>query len=361
MRNKLNYVAAGAEGLFSKEGEWVFDLKAMPIDYYLINASTFIGKKGVETAVKQKEQANALGKTILCDSGGFQLATEVIDYIDPQGVIDVQNRVADIGFILDVPTMKRTTTAGAAGLELDASEGYFSTCLEKTVQNLRKAKDIKRNFKYYGIAQGVSYNQLKRWWETIEKEDTFAGIGTKGVILEQVLNGLFFTESTGVLSHHILGLGAAPRLLLVRYFYFHSKKDMNCITYDNTNHIQYSKYMQMVLPFCSPSYGKSLNINDFEELSGVRLLNKEPDEIFFAGIKNLYYYGMLNRFINMLDTAEVIRDFVKSNMKGMLPYIQCIDDYFEHGIQYVMKNYPDLGDGPQEKKQTASILSFAKG
>jgi hypothetical protein len=356
MRNLLNYVAAGAEGLFNGT-EWVYDIERMPIDYYLINASTFIGKKGVDVAVKQKLYANQHGKHIICDSGGFQLATEVIEHIDPVGVVEVQNRVADIGFILDVPTMKRARGAGAGGLELDASDEYFEQCLQKTIGNIQKVKDLEKNFSNYAIIQGVSYDQLKRWWEAIKGEDIFDGVGTKGVIFSQVLNGLFFVDSTNVKSHHILGLGAAPRILLVRYFYLLSKKDMKVISYDNTNHIQYSKFMQVVLPFTNCSFNKSDDMELFQEMTGIKISKIKEDPIFHAGIRNLYYYGLQNRLINLLDTPETLRDFIKANFKDMIYYVRMIDDFFDKGADYILKKYPEMSAGV-EKKQKANVEDF---
>lgn len=359
MTNKLNYVTAGAESLYDKNEGWAFDLASMPVDFYLINASTFIGGKGVEVASKQFKDAQAAHKSVFCDSGGFQLATGTIEHIDPKGVVEVQNITCDRGFILDVPTMRRAGSAGATGLELDASEEYFNICLKKTQANIAAAKEIERNFRYYAIVQGVTYHQLLRWWEGINGLDSFQGIGTKGVILSQVLNGLFFAETTQIKSHHILGLGAAPRLLLVRYFYLASNKKMTTITYDNTNHIAYGKNMQATVPFTNCTYDKNTEETWalFEEESGVKLLSK-PNPILYVQVKNVYYNAMMNKFINMLSTTNTVRDFVDSNYKQVLPYLNCIDDYFDKGIDYVLKRYPDLSVATKSKVSTASLFDF---
>lgn len=353
----LNYVAAGAEGFF-KNGKWSFDLNTMPIDYYLINASTFVGSKNIEQIVKQKEEANAAGKQIFVDSGGFQLATETIDYLDPQGIVEVQNRTANQGFILDVPTMRRTRGAGAGGLELDASPEYFNHCLTKTIGHLNSAKHIPRNFEYYAVVQGVSVDQLQAWWTAIQQVDTYQGIGTKGVILEQVLSGLFFMETNDIDCHHILGLGAAQRILLVRYFYMLSKKTMKRVTYDNTNHIQYAKYMQAVMPFLNCFYDKNENKEHFEKFSGVKMDGISPNDMTtFISTKNLYYYGLQNRLINLLSTPTTVRDFVVANFKAMEIYLNCIDDFFDKGIAYVLKKYPDLDYVPK-KVATSNLMDF---
>jgi len=358
MRNILNYVCAGAEGFWDKKkNRWVFNVAQMPIDYYLINASTFIGSKDMEHAVEQAGVAMAHNKGVFCDSGGFQLATGVIDSIDPVGVAEVQNRCCTHGFILDVPTMKRARGAGAGGLELDASEDYFVHCLLKTVDNIRRAKSVEKKFQNYAIIQGVTYDQLRRWWEGISQYDTFQGIGTKGVILSQVLNGLFFAETTDVKCHHILGLGALPRIILAKYFYLLSKKDMTLITYDNTNHIQYAKNMQTVLPFMNCSYSKSADVDLFKAVTGIEVMPGR-DETFYGSVRNAYYYGLQGRLINMLDTTNAVKDFVKSNFRKMEPYLEVIDDYFDKGIQYVIKKYKDLSEGAETKSKKTDLMDF---
>jgi tRNA-guanine family transglycosylase len=358
MRNKLSYVVAGSEALF-RNGQWVFDLKTMPVDVYLYNATCYVGGRSINDALEQKKQANEKGKLMMCDSGGFQFATEVVKDLDPIGIIEIQNRIADLGFILDISTSRRVRGAGASGLELDSSDSWHQHCLERTQKHIRAAKDVEKKFKYYAVIQGATYDQAQKWWDGIKDEDTYQGVGTKRDLFEQILFGcMMIDKMPSIKYHHILGLGATNKMLLLRYFYLCSKKDMVLITMDNTSHVQYAKYMQLKLPFSGCCYSKTNDLKGFEELSGLKFNQYDIGEVMFTSIRNIYFDALHVNMINMLDTADSVKDFIDKNFPQLMTYVNAIDDYFDKGFEYVTKRYFQSTEKHEVHKQKSSALSF---
>lgn len=354
MRNKVQYVVAGADTFFTKDGEYAFDPKTMPIDCYLTNAAGVKGRR-LERLVRFKEYMNDAGKTLFCDSGGFQLATKVVDSLDPMGIIDVQNRIADRGFILDVPTLKRVSSTGASGLHLDTSDAYMEECLKRTQEHIKAAQDIEKAFKYYAVIQGATYDQLSRWWEGIRELDTFVGAGTKAETPGQILMGLVKVHETPELtSHHILGVGVAKKLVLIKYFYLCNDREMDMVSYDNTTYLQLASHMHGQIPFTKSANVKGTSQEVFEELTGVRVIGTLK-ETFMVAIRNMYLEANLCKYINMLDTPRICKEFVAENMPGMLRYIHCVDDYFEHGLNFIVTKYPEIDEKKETRKQR-SIL-----
>jgi hypothetical protein len=356
MRNYVHFVPAGFENFIHK-GKVGYRLSDMPVVCYLYNAVTYLGKGKIEEAVAVKQAVNDAGRVLMCDSGGFQLATGVVKSIDPVGIIDVQNRIADIGFILDVPTMRKTSDGhGMLGLKNDASEEYLKECLEKTIKHIRLGAKIDKLFKYYMVIQGSIYNHIVKWYEAIKDEDKFYGFATKATTYEQLMSGLFLSEQVDLPGHHMLGLGAERKFLIVKYFYLRSSKKREYITCDNTNYIQNGKRVMLQFPFTNDFRWRCPDLPGMFEFVGIR--QNDMDNRLLTMIMNMYWEAQANIMLNLMDTPEAVKGFINENFKGISRYITMIDEFFDKGLEFVLSKYKDELNQEEQSGGTADIMSF---
>jgi hypothetical protein len=356
MKNYVHYVPAGFENFIHK-GKVGYNLRDIPLSYYLYNAVTYLGKGKIEEAVQVKEAVNAAGRLLMCDSGGFQLATGVVKSIDPVGIIDVQNRIADIGFILDVPTMRKTSEGhGMLGLTNDASEEYLDECLQKTIKHIRLGAKIEKSFKYYMVIQGSIYNHIAKWYDAIRNEDKFYGFATKATTYEQLMSGLFLSEQIVLPGHHILGLGATRKFLIVKYFYLRSKQEREVITCDNTNYIQNGKRVMLQFPFTDDFRWRCKDLAGMFDFVGIRQENM--DNRLLTMIMNMYWDAYAGMMLNVMDTSEAVKEFVNKNFKSLSRYIIMIDEFFDNGLPFVLEKYKDELNREEQSGSATNIMSF---
>lgn len=278
-------------------------------DYVLINASS-IKPHQVEM---YKEKIKNSNKKILVDSGGFQLLTGVLDYINPKDVIKIQNELADIGFILDVPPLRST------------DESTLKSCIAKTKENILSVKDIPRNFDYYFVLHSHEITSMERWFNELEHLDTFEGISTKGNTKQKLLLGLMYISTTSYTKHHILGVGSNLAMTLINYFYNKEPKVMERVTFDSSSPLVWSRNKRLFFPFINSTLWISKYEGKQIESFDVDRLIKDHRYFFIQNINQYNYQSIFIRDI-CKDEKETKEFF---NTYG--EYFEIIDYFFEHG------------------------------
>jgi len=331
--NKVYHVPAGLDGYHKQ-----VILENLKCEYVLVNASAINNEKDINNLSEFKDKCSALNIKVLCDSGGFQLATGTRTNIDPRDIINIQNKVSNIGFILDKPPMKKQANGvGATSLINDNSEKFFSECIEATKENILAVKDMDKNFDYYFINQGASFEQLKRWFDELNDLDKFDGISTKAVDKEQLILGLMFVqEFTPYVNHHILGIGSIIGSVIINYFYSKSRT-MNRVTFDSTSALMNSSGKRLVVPFKDKTISLSKYENIEGEIFGIKFetLKTNPYRFFELNVRNLNEQHSL---INILaSNAEELKETFNQNKYNT--WFEIIDFFYAHGMEKTIIKY----------------------
>ena len=141
--------------------------------------------------------------------------SELLKNLTPQKVLSIQEAIADIGFILDLPPFLdegHNTTAV-----------FFQKAMRTTAENTRimiESRDPSKQLKLYGVLQGKYPDQLEMWWETMKvfsgKLDGWA-LASKGSLEKTMMyiNFLFLNEIN--VPVHFLGVGNFNALALIIY------------------------------------------------------------------------------------------------------------------------------------------------
>jgi len=105
--------------------------------------------------------------TIFADSGGYQITT-MNKKIEPFAVLRWQEKIADVGFTLDVPPH---SVCG------DYSDKMFRKCMAKSNENADIMWQYKQNdeMELWGIIQGKDIDECMDWYEDLTKEYEYDG------------------------------------------------------------------------------------------------------------------------------------------------------------------------------------------
>lgn len=83
--------------------------KDFGLDYYMTNFTEFIGARDRKSLRLREGHKHIEGTPlVISDSGGFQLMTGKLDYVDPVEAVQWYNRNVDIGIVLDIPPVGGT-------------------------------------------------------------------------------------------------------------------------------------------------------------------------------------------------------------------------------------------------------------
>lgn len=253
--------------------------------------------------------------------------------------------------------MRKTSEGhGMLGLTNDTSEEYLNICLEKTIKHIRLAKNIEKKFKYYMIIQGSIFSHTEKWYNALKGEDNFYGFATKATTYEQLMAGLFLSETIDLKGHHMLGLGAAKKFLVVKYFYLRSTKTRELITCDNTNYIQNGKRVTLQYPFIKDFRWRSKDTGGMLKFMGIG--HKSKSDRLACMIMNMYWEAQTCKMVNIIDTAESLKGFVDENFKGIRRYLTMIDEFFDKGLPFVLEKYRHELNQEAPSGGTSDIMSF---
>lgn len=134
--------------------------------YVLISPVHYFGNSNLREDSKMKDAF------VVSDSGGYQKAMGKFDQkINVVDILRWQENNADVGFILDVPPLKLKGRYGGS-LELGGNK-VFDKSLDETFKNAKMAVEYKekKDFELYGVVQGNSFDQLRKWHTKMSELD----------------------------------------------------------------------------------------------------------------------------------------------------------------------------------------------
>lgn len=100
------------------------------------------------------------GIGVICDSGGFQLVREKLDFIDPIELAKMYNRVCNIGMDLDIPDM----------INMDRS--HFDAIARIQKANYEAMKTVlHKNVHICLVNHGKTIQDRERWYELVDRSD----------------------------------------------------------------------------------------------------------------------------------------------------------------------------------------------
>jgi hypothetical protein len=172
----------------------------------------------------------------IIDSGGFELYSPksknnpyhdaLVKVLTPQKVLSIQEAIADIGFILDLPPYldaAHTTTPE-----------FFQEAMITTAENTRimiANRNPSSKLKLYGVLQGKQLAQLLKWWETMKvfngKVDGWA-LASRGDFERTIMYIFFILLNEINVPVHFLGTGNPDAFALIIYLL---RKDENGLPY----------------------------------------------------------------------------------------------------------------------------------
>jgi len=307
----IKYASAGCESRYLQPN---LNFGAFLSKCVLINATALNNKRDSPLLSKINEMKKN-GFIILVDSGGFQLATGACKDLNVGEIIEIQNLYGDIGMMLDVPPIKG-----------ELNWKYFSECLEETRINLHKAKNYKKNFKYYFVLQGETFETLDTWYNELNHIDTFDGVSLKGLTLEKMLlAAMYAIDKTDYKNFHFLGVSSTNRQILIDYL-FKGMDDSYCVTYDSTTPVMLGKSKMMKFPFSDVtlSFSKVKNFDDFKDVLQVE---NDFNSIISLNVLNINLQQLFIK--NMVHDRKLLEDaFSKYKLK---PYFDIIDYFLANG------------------------------
>lgn len=203
--------------------------------YYLYNRSNEYYRKHKNLNFRERIQFPKTSLFIV-DSGGYELYSpksknnsyhsELVKNLTPQKVLSIQEAIADIGFILDLPPFMdeaHNTTAS-----------FFQEAMRTTAENTRimiESRDLSKKLKLYGVLQGKYPDQLEMWWETMKvfsgKLDGWA-LACKKSLRTTMMYIIFLLLNEINVPVHFLGVGNNNSFALIIYLL---RKDENGVPY----------------------------------------------------------------------------------------------------------------------------------
>ncbi len=166
---------------------------------------------------------------IVADSGGFQLARGVVDFLDPKDIVTSHNGSCNSGMTLDIPmahSLQKDFLIRAAKIN----------ALNNTIFQKHKRKSLE----LINIFHGGTFYSRDKYRELVE-DDKYDRVALGGVktleliplvlqIIQAVLKGKKYKQ------YHVLGVSGLERWVLLSYI--GHKKIAKQITSDSSSHIQ---------------------------------------------------------------------------------------------------------------------------
>jgi len=353
--------------------------------YFLITAGHFYKKN-----IRKRFDINYKTSIVLGDSGGYQLATNVLKYSDKivSEIFEWLENNTNYALNIDFPPY---------GKEGNHCDDNFKKKLEISLKNFEFFyKNKMGKTKFLNVLQGRSIKHLKLWWQGIKDFDFEGGLAIGSVGRQPVYNSLlsfFFLKERGLFKKyanrkdkevkllHFLGLTTIDTLM---YIYYLQKKL-------NENNIN------LTISFDSSSYSLSAsmgNYNLFQSLNGMSgicftrdikvtdlnhtempckcpvcslLTIKDLYKIFHEGNKSEFYYflGMHNLY-TFIQFKEKIENFInmgqgsfyKKILENQYKIFQLIDKCFESSnpLEIIEENRTLLGYNITNNKHELSLF-----
>lgn len=321
-------------------------------DYMLTSA--FYALNDTPTRESADIQPN---NTLIGDSGGFQklsMEPKRTEHLTPENVIEWQQKVCNIGIVLDVPPTKEYT------------QMEYEKNLTITKKNSNKMRELhtNRNMKLFDVVHGRNPDDMKRWFRETTQEYDFDGYSLPSRFdIDRVALALGFAienlkdEKKPI---HILGTSGftSPVLLVWASQFFH-----NTLYYDSQSYLVGNKYRRYTNYFdLGSGYSFYRDGHEGAENESYRVKKvicpcpicrqlTDPSHLWnisehnasgsIISIHNLFWQ------LNFTDTLEeLIRypdeylSFVRRNYNPhLMELIEFLNDTVEHGLDHSWSKY----------------------
>jgi queuine/archaeosine tRNA-ribosyltransferase len=168
--------------------------------------------------------------------------------IDPQQALHWQMRFCDVGVILDTPP-------GPPKARRD-----FRDCLARTVAATRMALPFYRDaldagtqFRWWGVVQGRTKDEMEHWWTAIRRVYPFESAGEGWAFKpypfndpEALADALDFMRERSIQRAHIFGQSSP--LVVETLLSLGPKAGLEFVTFDSTSPITFANNALLVMP-----------------------------------------------------------------------------------------------------------------
>ena len=375
--NKLVYIPAvlPSKGLYDKEVEGYFPScwnKEKSIWYYpniLLSAYHGYDMEDIRKIMGIDEDVR-----ILYDSGGYQAVTLGGD-IDPKKVVELQNKNAHYGLILDRPPYE---FGGSAQFSGTPSKEFFNKCLNKTIENSEIAlKNKSEELELYGVIQGETWEQINDWYNEMnqleikldKKFDRWALSPKPSSDMYKIaMFGVLVLEKKIKTPLHILQVSGLSGIIVSSYIRFLTKQ---LITIDSSSFSSTSRYGR-VYDFDLKSFDIGSKIKDkdlnswFCDCPICSKLNMNLNKLSkeglykFIDIHNLYQIVEKVKYFDFL----VEFDFEMFLQRAKEASIKCYESililkfYKENGLEKTKTKYKEIFGKSNIQTNQISLFKF---
>ena len=291
---------------------------------------------------REKHKIPTDGFTLIGDSGGFQLLTGQVPFLEPINVLRWLEKNADIGMTLDVPPVDPVTLGPLDDMN------YFRKCAEKSARYYEKmyADRVTTHLQLLKVSQGGNKKELELWHK-ITNDCKFDGFSLSckppGDPMQVALHTTFIHGKEQPKRIHILlgtGYDVIPAII-------YASKMFEDVTFDSASYLQGAKMRTYSLPI-NPKIRIDFSTKEGNNLKLKKLpcscpicQNLKPSDLQGEGstigaalsIHNLWVVkNYIETLTTMVDDEELFLTFVRRNCGSRtLKSIEMIDDYIEKG------------------------------
>lgn len=201
-------------------------LGEMGFDYAMVNSSAIPKTYLYDDYDSERKK---LWPTIVADSGGFQLARGVVDFLSPLEIVNCHNKSCDAGMTLDIPmahTLQKHFLERAAKVNLKNNKIF--------------EKHKRKSLELINIFHGGTFYSRDKYREVVE-DDSYDRVALGGVktleltpLVLQIIQAV--TKGKKYKQYHVLGVSGLERWILLSYL--GHKNIATQITSDSSSHIQ---------------------------------------------------------------------------------------------------------------------------
>lgn len=202
-------------------------LGEMGFKYAMVNSSAISNSYLYRDYDAEKGDKN--WPAIVADSGGFQLARGVTDFLSPSEIVASHNGSCDYGMTLDIPmahTLQKYFLARAAKIN--------------KLNNKIFEKEKRKSLGLINIFHGGTFYSRDKYREVVE-DDAYDRVALGGVktlelvpLVLQIVQAV--TKGKKYRQYHVLGVSGLERWILLSYI--GHKKIATQLTSDSSSHIQ---------------------------------------------------------------------------------------------------------------------------
>lgn len=185
--------------------------QGLGVDHVMVNYPQHLPKIHQSPRHRRADSPRRDGATVLADSGGFQILTGQIEFLDPAQVAAWYNENTDIGVALDIPI----PTSGDAKQD---TERLLRSANVQRMNTEMMSQHLDPRVRLMNLIHGHSFDDYQKFRAVVERPDI-----TGDLCISDVYHGTIIQTMRDVLSvmysgqrykrYHLLGVYNIPMLL----------------------------------------------------------------------------------------------------------------------------------------------------